>query len=163
MPGSAKKLTDMEEDSKTYWDSRLRPGAQPFAFKATDIKGNPVTIAQYKGKVLMLDFWATWCGPCVGEIPNVLAVYKKYHTKGFDVVGISLDNDKSALTNFLKEKKIPYRQIFNGKGWSDPIARQYGVRGIPFMLLIGKTGNIVAVDPRGDALEPAVRHALALD
>lgn len=159
--GDIKDLNKIKEDEQTYFDKRLKPGAKPFAFKAVDLNGKDVNLESYKGKVLMLDFWATWCGPCVGEIPNVLDVYKKYHAKGFEIVGISLDNDKTSLTDFLKEKKVPYRQVYNGKGWNDPIAHIYGVRAIPFMLIIGKNGVISAVNPRGEGLEPAVKKALS--
>ena len=108
-----------------------------------------------------MDFWATWCGPCVGEMPNVIAAYKKYHARGFDVVGISLDQDKSALTSFIAQNKMPWRQVYDGKGWGSAVPGQYGVRAIPFGLLLNRDGTIAAVEVRGDALPAAIKVALA--
>ena len=142
-------------------DPRLVPGARPFALKATDLAGKPISLAQYKGKVVLMDFWATWCGPCVGEMPNVIANYKKYHAQGFDIVGVSLDQDKGALTKYIAANKMPWRQIFDGKGWGSAVGKQYGVQAIPFGLLIGRDGKIIALEVRGPALGPAIAKALA--
>lgn len=143
------------------FDPRLVTGARPFALTATDLSGKPISLAQYKGKVVLMDFWATWCGPCVGEMPNVIANYKKYHAQGFDIVGVSLDQDKGALTKYIAENKMPWRQIFDGKGWGSEVPKQYGVQAIPFGLLIGRDGKIVGVSVRGPALGPAIAKALA--
>ena len=149
-----------QAEPKMY-DPRLKPGARPFALKATDLSGKPISLAQYRGKVVLMDFWATWCGPCVGEMPNVIANYKKYHAKGFDIVGVSLDQDKGALTKYIADNKMPWRQIFDGKGWGSAVPKQYGVQAIPFGLLIGRDGRIVGVSVRGEALAPAIEKALA--
>ncbi len=143
------------------FDPRLKPGARPFAIAAKDLNSRPLSLAQYKGKVVLMDFWATWCGPCVGEMPNVIAAYKKYHAQGFDVVGISLDQDKGALTSFLKQNKMPWRQVYDGKGWGSAVPRQYGVMAIPFGLLLNRDGTIAAVEVRGEALPAAIKMALA--
>ena len=142
-------------------DPRLVKGAQPFPFMARDLSGQPLSLAQYRGKVVLMDFWATWCGPCVGEMPNVIAAYKKYHSQGFDVVGISLDQDRGALTAFLKHNQMPWRQVYDGKYWESAVPRQYGIRSIPFALLIGRDGKIARVEARGPDLEPAIQQALA--
>ncbi len=146
-----------------YFDARLKTGASPLPFSGTDTLGKPVTLAQYKGKVTLVDFWATWCGPCREELPNVVSVYGKYKPKGFDVVGVSLDDkaDKPKLMKFMVANKMPWRQVFDGAGWNSKIAKSYGVKAIPFTLLIGKDGKISAVNPRGPELEPAVKAALA--
>ena len=146
-----------------YFDPRLKKGASPLPFSGTDTLGKPVTLAQYKGKVTLVDFWATWCGPCREELPNVVSVYGKYKPKGFDVVGVSLDDkaDKPKLMKFTVDNKMPWRQVFDGSGWDSKIAKSYGVKAIPFTLLIGKDGKIAAVNPRGPELEPAVKAALA--
>ena len=142
-------------------DPRLAVGAKPFAVAAKDLNGKPLTLAQYKGKVVLMDFWATWCGPCVGEMPNVIAAYKKYHTQGFEIVGVSLDQSRPALTGFIAQNKMPWHQVFDGKGWGSAVPREYGVQAIPFGLLIGRDGKIAAVDVRGPALTAAIQQALA--
>ncbi len=149
-----------QAEPKMY-DPRLKVGARPFALKATDLSGKPLSLAQYRGKVVLMDFWATWCGPCVGEMPNVIANYKKYHAQGFDIVGVSLDDSKGALTKYIADNKMPWRQIFDGKKWGSAVPQQYGVQAIPFGLLIGRDGKIVGVSVRGEALGPAIKKALA--
>ncbi len=158
-PAGATKDTAVAQEPAMH-DPRLVPGAKPFAIAAKDLAGRPLSLSQYKGKVVLMDFWATWCGPCVGEMPNVIAAYKKYHAQGFDVVGVSLDQDKSALTGFIASNKMPWRQVFDGKGWGSAVPNQYGVRAIPFGLLIGRDGKIAAVDVRGPALTAAIEAAL---
>jgi thiol-disulfide isomerase/thioredoxin len=142
-------------------DPRLVPGARPFPLAAKDLSGKPISLAQYHGKVVLMDFWATWCGPCVGEMPNVIAAYKKYHAQGFDIVGISLDQSRPALTAFIAKNKMPWRQVFDGKGWNSAVPHQYGVTAIPFGLLIGRDGKIAALDVRGPTLTAAIKRALA--
>ena len=146
----------------SYFDPALKVGAEPFGLAGSDLEGKTVSLSEYKGKVLMLDFWATWCGPCVAELPNVQEAYKKYHDQGFEIVGISLDRaeDRSKLESFIHEKGMPWRQIYDGKYWKSANAVRYGVQAIPFTLLIGKTGKIVAVGARGEALAPAIEAAL---
>ena len=119
----------------------------------TDINNNEVDLAAMKGKVVLVDFWATWCRPCVGEMPNVIAAYEKHHDAGFEVIGISLDQDKSALENFIKQNKMPWPQYFDGKGWENELADKYGIKGIPATFLIGKDGKIAATNLRDQDLE----------
>jgi peroxiredoxin/outer membrane lipoprotein-sorting protein len=145
-----------------YFDERLKPGFTPFALKGSDLGGKQVSFDAYKGKVLLVDFWATWCGPCVAELPNVVAAYGKYHSKGFEVLGISLDqpNSRPKLESFIKEHNMPWPQVYDGKYWQAENAVAYGVRAIPFTLLIGKDGKIAAVGARGEELAPAIEAAL---
>lgn len=144
-----------------YYDSRLRVGAAPFDFTAHDLSDRLLSLEQYRGKVVLLDFWATWCGTCIGEVPNIVSAYKKYKAQGFDIVGISLDEDRSKLLSFIQTNKMPWRQVFDGHGWNSLISTRYKVRSIPFTLLIGRDGKIAAVNLRGAALEPAIQAALA--
>ncbi len=130
-------------------------------FAEKDLDGKPLSIAGYKGKVLLVDFWATWCGPCVKELPNVLSAYEKHHKSGFDVVGISLDSSEQKLKDFITSKKMPWRQYFDGKGWESKLGGQYGVKSIPATYLLDGTGTIIGKDLRGDDLEKAVAEALA--
>lgn len=153
------KLAAEESEGDIYWDARLKVGAQPFAFLAKTLDGKTVSPAKYKGKVLLIDFWATWCGPCVAGLPEIQAAYKKYHSKGFEVVGISSDQNKSDLTTFIKARKMAWPQVFDTDQKAS-VSKLYGVTGIPFLLLIGKNGKIAALDPHGD-LDGAVKKALA--
>jgi thiol-disulfide isomerase/thioredoxin len=126
----------------------------------TDTQGNEFDLAKLKGKVVLVDFWATWCGPCVAEMPNVIAAYEKFHDKGFEIVGISLDQDKDSLLKFIEEQKMPWPQYFDGKGWENEIAGRYGIRGIPATFLVGKDGKIAASNLRGGALEAKLAELL---
>lgn len=126
----------------------------------TDLKGNQIDLAAMKGKVVLVDFWATWCGPCVAELPHVLEAYEKYHDKGFEVIGISLDQDKAALESFIKDNSMPWPQHFDGKGWKNSIAQKYSITSIPATYLIGKNGKVVASNLRGAQLEVEVARQL---
>jgi peroxiredoxin len=135
---------------------------QPFpSLSGTTVDGKAISLAACKGKVVLVDFWATWCGPCVRELPNVKAAYEKYHAKGFDVVAVSLDENKAKLTEFIAAKKIPWPQIFDGKGWENAVAKQFKVQSIPAAFLIDREGRLVAKSVRGPALEEALAKAIA--
>ena len=148
------------EEAKKMQDA-LTVGSPFPAFDVKDLDGKPLSIANYKNKIVMIDFWATWCPPCRGEIPNIVKTYQKYHDKGFEIIGISLDKDgnKDKLIGFTKENKMPWRQYFDGKGWQNEMAVQYGIQSIPTAFLLDGKGNIIAkgndvrgVDENGDEL-----------
>jgi len=130
-------------------------------FNEKDLAGKPLSVANYKGKVVLVDFWATWCGPCVGELPNVLKTYEKYQAKGFEIIGISLDDSKDALDKFIKDKGVSWVQFFDGKGWGNKLAAQYGVNSIPATYLLDGQGKILAKNLRGEALETEVAKQLS--
>ncbi len=155
----AKTIVREQEAQKTH--EALKTGSVFPDFTEKDVAGNPLSIASYKGKVLLVDFWATWCMPCVGEVPNVVKTYETYHPKGFDIVGISLDQDKAKLTNFTKQKNMTWQQYFDGKGWENKLASKYGIQSIPATFLLDRQGKIIAADLRGEALEQAVEKAVA--
>ncbi len=141
--------------------SALKSGATFPAFEEKDLEGKTLTLAQYRGKVVLVDFWATWCGPCVNELPNVIAAYEKYRAKGFEIVGISLDQDKEKLTSFLKKHKMEWPQVFDGKGWDSKLAAQYGIQSIPATFLLDGDGKIVASGLRGKQLDEELEKLLA--
>ncbi len=136
-------------------------GSQFPDFSEKDLDGKPLSIANDKGKIVLIDFWATWCGPCVHELPNVQKVYADNHDKGFDIIGISLDENKDKLTSFLQEKNMTWPQYFDGQGWKNKLSAQYGVNSIPATYLLGRDGKIIGKNLRGDALASAVTAALA--
>ena len=129
-------------------------------FIGKDLEGKPVSIADFRGKVLLVDFWAVWCGPCVAEMPNVKRVYNTYKDQGFDILGISLDNDEKTLRDYLKKNEIPWRQAFDGQGWDSTVPSIYGIRGIPTMWVIDKDGALISENARGENLEKIIVKAL---
>jgi peroxiredoxin len=136
-------------------------GAKFPDFQEKDIDGKSISVSQYKGKVVLVDFWATWCGPCISELPNVLAAYEKYHPRGFEILGLSLDQDEQKLRSFIKDRKMPWQQYFDGKVWENKLAQKYGVVGIPATYLLDGNGVIIGRDLRGDELDKAVALAVA--
>ncbi len=129
-------------------------------FTEKDLEGKPLSVTGFKGKVVLVDFWATWCGPCIRELPNVKTTYQKYKDKGFDVLGISLDSDKDKLTGFLAKNEMPWPQFFDGQGWKNKLAQQYGINSIPATYLLDASGKVIAKNLRGPDLEAAVAKAL---
>ena len=154
--------TDVAEDADARILSlQLRVGVEFPDFEAEDIDGKPLSLSQYKDKVILVDFWASWCGPCVAEMPHVLDTYEKYHESGFEIIGISLDNSRKDFLDFMKKNGMTWRQYFDGKGWQNELARKYAVNSIPATFLLGPDGKIIAKNLRGSALEEAVKEALS--
>jgi peroxiredoxin len=140
--------------------TRLKAIGQPVDLQYTAVDGRSVDLAKLKGKVVLIDFWATWCGPCVGEVPNVKKTYDQFHSKGFEIVGISLDKDKDKLTQFTADHKMEWPQFFDGLYWQNKYARQFGIESIPTMWLIDKKGNLRDMNARED-LSGGVEKLLA--
>jgi peroxiredoxin len=130
-------------------------------FEEKDVAGKPLSLTNYLGKVVLIDFWATWCGPCVNELPKVLQAYEKHHAKGFEIIGISLDEDLRKLAEFTKEKNMAWPQFCDANGWQNKLAMKYGIHSIPATYLLDGEGKIIGKNLRGDDLEKAVAKALA--
>jgi thiol-disulfide isomerase/thioredoxin len=139
--------------------TKLDALGKPLPIKFTAVDGREVDLAKLTGKVVLVDFWATWCGPCVAEVPNVKDTYDKLHGKGFEIVGISFDKDKKALEKFVAEHEMKWPQYFDGKYWENEYGQKYGITGIPTMWLVDKKGNLRDMNARG-ALEEKVAKLL---
>lgn len=145
----------------------LQVGKPALAFSRQVIGGKTVSFpGDYKGKVVMLDFWATWCGPCIGEIPGLVKAYEKYHDKGFEVLGVSLDqeNQQAKVESFTKAHNMTWPQVYDGKFWKAEVAQMYSIDSIPHAILVdGDTGKILADGEvlRGESLDGTISKALA--
>jgi thiol-disulfide isomerase/thioredoxin len=148
--------------------------------KAIDLEGqyldgSEVDWKKYRGKFVLVDYWATWCGPCIQELPNVLDNYEKYHEKGFDVLGISLDGsrapgpeaieaNKKKVAAFLKSRSLPWKTLYSddpdATGWKHPMATRFGISGIPFAMLVDREGKIISFNARGPRLGELLKENL---
>ena len=141
---------------------QLAMRTQPVDLKFTSLDGKEIDLAKLRGKVVLLDFWATWCGPCMAKLPEIQAIDKKYAGKDFQLIGISLDEDKAALEKTVKAKDMTWPEYFDGKGWQSDVGTKFGVEAIPASFLVDKKGLLHAVD--GDAdLDAEIGKLLAAD
>ena len=129
-------------------------------FSATDLDGTPISLQEYRGKVVLLDFWVFWSPPCVVEMPDIQQIYDTYKDEGFDIIGVNLDDEEIILQNYVKANDIPWRQIFDQGAGTDSLALQYGIGDIPEMWLIDREGRLITHKARGADLERLVAAAV---
>ena len=145
--------TENTTESKVMYTDISLPGPQGQTVKVSDYVG--------KNKLVLIDFWASWCGPCIGELPNVVKAYELYHDKGLEIVGVSLDKDKASWVQAIAQTGQKWPQMSDLKGWDCEGAALYGIQSIPANVLINEQGEIVARDLRGDFLLKEVESRLA--
>ncbi len=130
-------------------------------FEARDaVTGQPISLGELRGKVVLIDFWATWCGPCVRELPNVRRVYEQYKDRGFEIVSISLDTDVGRFRRFVRGNKMPWHHVMEGGGWKTRLARKYDVHSIPTVFLLDHEGICISDRARGSTLPQLVERAV---
>jgi len=139
---------------------RLTLVGNTVTIEGTLLNGEPLDMSKYRGKVVLIDFWATWCGPCVAEVPNMKKNYDLYHDKGFEILGISLDRSREPLDKFVKEKELPWAIVYGPGDARSPSVEYYGVMAIPTMFLVGKDGKVVSIEARGPKLDQMLEELL---
>jgi len=133
---------------------------KPLNLQYTALDGRKIDLQKMKGKVVLIDFWATWCAPCVADMPAVKEIYDKLHLKGFEILGVNFDQEKPVVEQFLKEKQLTWPQYYDGKGWRNKFGQEFGIDTLPRMWLVDKKGVLRDLDGRKD-LESKVENLLA--
>lgn len=136
-----------------------RKPAPDFELERPD--GETVQLSDYRGKVVLIDFWASWCGPCVRALPELMEIKKGFADRDLQVVGVSLDRSREKYEQFVRRHGMDFPQNFDGKQWNNEVARLYGVRSIPRTVLLDREGRIAQVNARGRALQAAIERLLA--
>lgn len=143
---------------------RLQLPGNKMEVEGTLLNGDMVDWETYRGKVVLVDYWATWCDPCIDELPNVIAAYEAYRDKGFDILGISLDSEKQTVEQFFSARKLPWQTLFShddqANGWNHPMVQKYAINGIPRAILVDQEGKVVSMNLRGNALRQELAKLL---
>ena len=158
-----KKLADFAKRMEGMARSMVLEG-KPLEVFGKYLDGKYIDWADFKGKVVLVDFWATWCGPCIAELPNMQKNYEKYHAKGFEIVAVSLDTNRKQVEKFLKERKLPWKTLYSddtkANGLNHPLAVHYDITAIPAMFLVDQKGNVVSLQARGPELSKKLEELL---
>lgn len=158
----AKKNAQQQTEKKEAEEGvKVAIGDKYIEITSTDVNGEKVSLSSFVGKgYVLVDFWASWCGPCMGEVPYLIEAYANYHEKGFEIFGVSLDTKKENWVNAINAKKMNWIQVSDVAGWKDMNVPNYGVRGIPANFLISPDGKVVAKNLRGAQLQKMLAELL---
>jgi thiol-disulfide isomerase/thioredoxin len=140
--------------------AQIKVGAALPEISLLNVNDSMVNLSSFKGKVVLVDFWASWCGPCRQSNPSVVKLYKKYKDRGFEVFGVSIDDKKNAWIKAIKQDKIKYTQVNDAGGWNSKVATAFRIEAIPTSFLLDKNGNVVAIDAEGKELDKLVNGLL---
>jgi peroxiredoxin len=151
----AQMAQQQNQDSASSWIGKQAPD-----LALPDVNGHPVPLTSFRGKYLLVDFWASWCGPCRAENPNVVKAYNEFKGKNFAILGVSLDKEKSAWQEAVRSDKLDWRQVSDLKFWSSKAVETFKFDGIPFNVLIDPQGKVIAESLRGDDLENKLKEVL---
>jgi thiol-disulfide isomerase/thioredoxin len=159
-PEIAAEVKEIVESGK----KRLALIGQPLPLAGVTLDGQPFDVSTLKGKIVLVDFWATWCGPCLEEIPNIKQVYEQYHAKGFEVVGYNIDDERATVEQFFTNQKLPWPTVMSADpdkvGFDSPLAQFCGVKSIPFLVLLDGEGKVIALHTRGERLGEKIAELL---
>ncbi|MCD0488979.1 AhpC/TSA family protein [Pedobacter sp. MC2016-14] len=165
MPLLSKEVRESSFGKQIYarlaLDEKTATGKVAPVFSMADRDRKTLSLADFRGKYVLVDFWASWCGPCRKENPNVVAAYKKYHDKGFEILGVSLDSNKEPWLKAIATDQLTWHHVSDLKGWKNEAAALYGVSSVPASFLIGPDGKVIAKDLRGEDLHKKLQMIFA--
>lgn len=144
----------------TTIQAQPRQGMEAFEIALPSVNGDTIRLSSLKGKVVLLDFWASWCGPCRSSNKLLTKLYPKYKDKGFEIFAVSVDNEKKDWQNAIKKDKVTWLQVNTPGGWDNPTALQWRVEALPTSYLIDKNGKLIAMDLEGKELEKALKELI---
>lgn len=158
--------SELKSNCEKFWKRVNIVGSELDFSGLAELDGKPFSFDSYKGKVVVLDFWATWCGPCLEEIPNLKSMLEKRQSEGAEIIGINLDEDRSRLESFLGTEKLPWKTVVSSDAtkvaFETPLVSKIGISAIPFIAIIGKDGKVAAIHTRGKNLDPKVAELLGI-
>lgn len=147
------QAAQLQEEQQSKLDNLIPVGSEAPDFSQASPEGKQIALKDLRGKVVLIDFWASWCRPCRMENPNVKKVYDRFQSKGFEILGVSLDKSKDAWTGAIKQDGLPWKHVSDLAFWNNAVAQQYGVSSIPYTVLVDRDGKVLAKNLRGPALE----------